>query len=88
MLPFLPARKNILTILTLFTCITAFSQRNATPRIKDKLEPAEAVVMTGFVGQKLDASFKNRILAQDVTRLIEPFKHRTGDRCWQSEFWG
>ncbi|GEO10154.1 glycoside hydrolase family 127 protein [Segetibacter aerophilus] len=44
--------------------------------------------MTGFVGQRLNASYKNRILAQDVNRLIEPFKNRTEDRCWQSEFWG
>ena len=42
----------------------------------------------GFVGEKLDASYQNRILAQDVNRLVEPFRNRTEDRCWQSEFWG
>ncbi|MBD0352745.1 MAG: glycoside hydrolase family 127 protein, partial [Flavisolibacter sp.] len=44
--------------------------------------------MTGFVGEKLEAAYTNRIEAQNVARLIEPFKNRTEDRCWQSEFWG
>ena len=31
---------------------------------------------------------KNRILSQDVDRLIEPFRNRNEDHCWQGEFWG
>ncbi|MCW3108438.1 MAG: hypothetical protein JWQ09_2944, partial [Segetibacter sp.] len=81
-------KKNTLLILSLLTCFIAFSQQKVSPKINDRLQPAEAVSMTGFIGQKLDASYKNRILAQDVDRLIEPFRNRTEDRCWQSEFWG
>ena len=33
-------------------------------------------------------SYKNRILAQSVDDLVEPFKHRTETRLWQTEFWG
>src|SRR6476661_10316450 len=88
MLPIMLARKNALFILTVLLSQVAFSQKPVHPRIEDQLRPAEAASMTGFVGQKMDASYKNRILAQDVDRLIQPFKNRTEDHCWQSEFWG
>jgi len=54
----------------------------------DRLYPALSVQVNGFVGEKLDLSYKNRILAQDVDRLIAPFRNRTEASCWQSEFWG
>lgn len=59
-----------------------------SPYITDKFQPAASAAITGFIGEKLDLTYKNRILAQDVNRLIEPFRNRTEDRCWQSEFWG
>lgn len=66
-----------------FFCITpSFAQ------VTDQLSPARSVEINGYVGGKLDASYQNRILAQDVDRLVEPFKNRTEERCWQSEFWG
>lgn len=57
-------------------------------QVPDQLIPAQSVTIRGFIGQKLDASWHNRIMAQDVDKLIEPFHNRTEDRCWQSEFWG
>lgn len=80
-------RRNGLLILFLLECLITFSQQ-VSPKIDDKLRPATEVSMTGFIGQKLDAAYENRILAQDVDRLIEPFKNRNEDRCWQTEFWG
>jgi DUF1680 family protein len=56
--------------------------------ITDRLYPARSVTMNGFVGNKLQASYQNRILAQDVDRLVAPFNNRTETSCWQSEFWG
>lgn len=56
--------------------------------VRDRLVPADSVVLTGFAGQRLEASYLNRILVQDVDRLVEPFRNRTETRCWQSEFWG
>jgi DUF1680 family protein len=44
--------------------------------------------MTGFVGEKLKNAATNRVFAQDVNRLVEPFRHRDEARCWQTEFWG
>ncbi|MCU0355741.1 MAG: glycoside hydrolase family 127 protein [Cytophagales bacterium] len=71
--------KNGLFLFLLFTSVT-FAQ--------DRLLPAESATLKGFVGERLDNSYRNRILAQDVARLVEPFKTRTEERCWQTEFWG
>jgi DUF1680 family protein len=60
----------------------------AASQISDRLAPAISVSINGFVGEKLNEAYKNRILAQDIDRLVEPFKNRTEDKCWQSEFWG
>lgn len=56
--------------------------------VNDILWATNKEVIKGYLGDKLNASYNNRILAQDEPRLIEPFKHRTEDRCWQTEFWG
>lgn len=56
--------------------------------IQDYLSPATSVQLQGFTGQKFNNAYTNRILAQNLDRLIEPFKNRTETRCWQSEFWG
>jgi DUF1680 family protein len=63
-------------------------QKVVNPVITDNLFPAQSAIIAGYVGGKLDSSYKNRILAQDVNRLIEPFRNRSEERCWQSEFWG
>src|SRR5690606_22678756 len=56
--------------------------------IHDKLYPASKALPEGHIKTKLDQSYENRILAQDVDHLIEPFRNRTETRLWQSEFWG
>ena len=62
--------------------------QTASNPVTDRLMPATGARMAGFVGEKLDLAYQNRILAQDVSRLVLPFSNRTEDRCWQSEFWG
>ena len=76
--------------ITLSVCITAisliaFAQKRV---INDVFQTAQSVRMQGFIGEKLDAAYQNRILAQDVDHFVEPFKNRNEDRCWQTEFWG
>ncbi len=84
-------------IRKVFFCFTAvfvflynvtFAQVLVPPTVSDKLYPALSVQMNGFIGRKLDVSYQNRILSQDVDRLIEPFRNRNEDHCWQGEFWG
>ena len=65
-----------------------FGQSIVKPAVTDQLHIAQSAIINGFVGEKLDASYENRILAQDVNRLVEPFRNRTETSCWQSEFWG
>ena len=48
----------------------------------------DAIQMNGFLGDKIDLCIQNRIKAQDVEHVIEPFRHRTEKRWWQTEFWG
>ncbi|MFD2935927.1 glycoside hydrolase family 127 protein [Spirosoma flavum] len=81
-------RKSIIAVGMLIGMAAVTAQPLVKPAVFDQLQTATAAQMTGFVGEKLDASYQNRILAQDVNRLVEPFRNRTETRCWQSEFWG
>lgn len=77
--------------ITVLLCIslTANGQQSAPQqKAKDKLSVATSVEVNGYVGGKFDASYNNRILAQDVKRLVEPFTVRDEHSCWQGEFWG
>ena len=65
-----------------------FAQAPVKTAVIDKLYNAQSATMGGFIGEKLNASYENRILAQDINRLVEPFRNRTETSCWQSEFWG
>ncbi len=78
----------LLLFCLLAAALPSFGQQPVLPRVNDLLLPTEAVHMTGYLAQKLDAAYQNRILAQPVDRLIEPFRHPDETRCWQTEFWG
>lgn len=84
-----------MSFIILLISITAVGQKTSDiikapvkPVIEDKLYPSNHATFGGFVGERLNASYTNRILAQDVDRLIAPFRNRTETSCWQSEFWG
>ncbi|MGV8095464.1 MAG: beta-L-arabinofuranosidase domain-containing protein [Mangrovibacterium sp.] len=64
------------------------AQPISDPVVKDQLIPALSSKIGDHIGTKLDASYQNRILAQDVVRLVAAFRSRTEASCWQSEFWG
>jgi DUF1680 family protein len=67
-------------------CVLSFSAGKA--QVADQLRPASQVKVGGVVGERLHNSYENRILAQDVDRLVDAFRHRTETTRWQSEFWG
>jgi DUF1680 family protein len=64
------------------------SDTKIAPAKNDELIAGRPISMTGFVGEKLQNAAVNRVFAQDVNRLVEPFRHRDEARCWQTEFWG
>lgn len=63
----------------------------ATLKVTDAFAPAApgSVRLEGWIGHKLDLCQRNRVMAQDIERVIVPFRVRndgkTGFRC---EFWG
>ncbi|MFT3935843.1 MAG: glycoside hydrolase family 127 protein [Chitinophagaceae bacterium] len=78
----------IACLVNVFATSNSQAQQQVTPLIKDALQPVAAPLVTGFIGERLDAAYKNRVEAQDANRLVQPFLQRTENSCWQSEFWG
>lgn len=87
-LKLLPVLFSLLAVAITDLPLTAVAQTPIKPVVTDRLQPAGAVRMSGYLGEKLDAAYENRIMAQDVDRLVAPFTKRTEETCWQSEFWG
>lgn len=82
---------NRIKTLLLFLIICQFiaaQQEKVFSNVHDKLLPAHSAIINGHIGNKLNASYNNRILAQDVDVLIHPFTIRDEHSCWQGEFWG
>jgi len=64
------------------------SQHKVEPVANDVLKTALSAVLSGFVAERLEGAYHNRIMAQDVHQLVQPFLNRTETSCWQTEFWG
>ena len=75
-------------ILTFALAVSVYSQVLKKPAVIDQLQNGSSAVVKGYIGERLDASYSNRILAQDADRLVRVFTNRTEANCWQSEFWG
>jgi Uncharacterized protein conserved in bacteria len=75
-------------IIYLWLCTGMSMAQSVKPVISDQLYPAQSVQIEGYIGKKFDASYDNRVLAQDADRLVAPFMNRTETSYWQSEFWG
>lgn len=78
------------TAIVLSLCLIFFSSRPlySQPAVHDLLYPAAGASLNGYLGERLESALQKRILAQDIDRLISPFRNRTEDHCWQTEFWG
>ncbi len=52
-------------------------------------DPA-GVRLQGYVGEKIDLDLRNRVMAQDIHKLVKPFFDQTevGDGDWRNEYWG
>ena len=60
--------------------------------IKNALEPSppQSVIISGLLGNKLDRCINHRILAQDISAVVEPYREKTetGSADWRCEYWG
>lgn len=72
----------------LFSQLAMYAQNPVKFAVNDQLSPASSANINGHIGGKLEASYANRILAQDYERLIHPFTQHDEHSCWQGEFWG
>lgn len=67
------------------------SQVVETTKVKNVLEPAPygSIHFDGYVGEKMDLCINNGLMAQDIDRLVKPFRDKP-DENWgfRSEFWG
>lgn len=58
----------------------------------DKLVPSApgSVQIRGWLGNKLDECLTNRVMAQDIGKLLKPFRERTEQdgSGWRCEYWG
>ncbi|EFZ37109.1 hypothetical protein HMPREF0663_11167 [Hoylesella oralis ATCC 33269] len=75
------------TFVCLF-CLLLSAQQRVKIVVKDAFVPDKVETLTGYVGEKITASYNHRILAQDIDKLVEPFANKVEDHLWQSEFWG
>ncbi len=60
-------------------------------KVHDVLSPAPfgSVHIGGYLGGKLDLCIDNRVMAQDIDRVVKPFYLRNdGNWGFRSEFWG
>jgi DUF1680 family protein len=59
--------------------------------IRDRFAPAPhgSVRIGGYLGDRIDLCIANRVMSQDINRVVEPF-HARNDQHWgfRCEFWG
>ena len=46
-----------------------------------------SIKIEGYLGGKINLVIGQRIKAQDVDHLVEPFRYKNETHLWQSEFW-
>lgn len=63
-------------------CLLLSAQQRVKMVVNDLFVPDKTEVLSGYVGEKLAASYEHRILAQSVDKLIEPFTNRVEDHLW------
>ena len=75
---------------TLTTEFAQSTERSPTAVVEDAFCPLQpgCVKMKGFLGDKIDTCIRNRIEAQNIEELIEPFQKRAELKLWRCEFWG
>ncbi len=87
-----------------FSVITARVGNSATPvldtnptwdsavKVEDTFAPTApgGVKLSGWLGERINASMQNQVMAQDIERIVRPFREKkeVGDGDWRTEYWG
>ncbi|MEJ1974604.1 MAG: beta-L-arabinofuranosidase domain-containing protein [Lacunisphaera sp.] len=76
--------QSLAAFLALASCLAA--------SVPDKLTPAApgSIHLGGWLGEKIELCLDHRVMAQDVEKLIQPFRDRTEENIghWRCEYWG
>ena len=82
-------------IIALTPAVAAKPKNNLKPvshiKVANALDPAPSgsVQIDGFIGNRLDLCIENRLMAQDIERVVQPFRDKPdGNWGFRSEFWG
>lgn len=61
-----------------------------TPSVHDQLSYLDPghIVLSGHWAEQITNCLEHRVLAQDVSALVQPFRDRKDRTEWRSEFWG
>ena len=74
------------------TLVLAVGAATSVGGTSDKLTHAVpgSVQIGGRLGEKLELALTNRVMAQDLERIIKPFESRTEENSghWRCEYWG
>ena len=57
------------TFVCLF-CLLLSAQQRVKIVVKDAFVPDKVEILTGYVGEKITASYNHRILAQNIDKLV------------------
>ena len=74
-------------LLTLFSEVRSGDIKQAVSDQLNAWNPSNMVI-SGYLGDKINLCIAQRIKKQDVDHLIEPFRSRNETHLWQTEFWG
>lgn len=82
----------VLVLATLATSLPAdlLAGGRAKTGVQDTLVPLapQAVVLQGHLAERLDCCIENRIKAQSISDVVNPFIKREEVKFWRTEFWG
>ncbi len=80
--------KRIILLATFFLFALPSADAGQALARKDALRPAETH-FSGYLGERLDGCIENRLMAQDLERLLFAFRDKSdGKWGFRTEFWG
>ncbi|MBQ6254492.1 MAG: glycoside hydrolase family 127 protein [Bacteroidales bacterium] len=80
--------RRLLLSVSFLTVALAFLQARPALTVDDALKPAESR-FSGYLGGRIDGCVENRLMAQDLERLLFAFRDKSdGKWGFRTEFWG
>ena len=75
-------------LLSLLIVGETAAARKPSATFKRAPEPTVQTHVDGYLGGRIDACIRVRVMSEDENLLVAPFRQRNETNRWQSEFWG